>query len=41
LSDGLFYGEVIPDENEFIKQKCDAAGLFDVFENINLTYFML
>lgn len=32
LSDGLFYGEVIPDENEFIKQKCDEAGLSDVFK---------
>jgi hypothetical protein len=32
LSDGLFYGEEIPDENEFIKKKCNEAGLGDVFE---------
>lgn len=39
LSDGLFYGEVIPDENEFIKQKCDEAGLSDVFEKYQFNLF--
>lgn len=33
LSDGLFYGEEIPEKHEFIKQKCCEAGLDDVFEN--------
>jgi hypothetical protein len=32
LSDGFFYGEEIPDENEFIKKKCNEAGIGDIFQ---------
>jgi len=39
LSDGLFYGEEIPEEYEFIKKKCDEAGLCDVFEKYQFNLF--
>ncbi|MDD5387330.1 MAG: hypothetical protein PHQ22_09065 [Sulfuricurvum sp.] len=31
LSDGFFYGEEIPEEYEFIKQKCREAGIEDIY----------